>query len=345
MTREEIFALPKSELHVHLDGSLRLSTILELAEEQGKLAMLPAQTEAELWEILKQVDDSPTLEAYLTWFSYTIPLLQSHDSIKRVAFELAEDNALENVKYLEVRYAPILSTDEGLSMEQVMDAIFEGFKEAEAKYDIICRFIVCGLRDRFESASLQQSEIAVAYKNKGVVAFDLAGGEAGRPPKHHLSAFYHAINNLMCITIHAGEAWGPDSIQQALTHCRAHRIGHGTSLYKDPKLMEFFRDHQIPLEVCPTSNVQTHVVDGFAEHPLKIYADARIPVTINTDNRLFSRTTVTEELWRVHTLCGITDFQLRHMIYSGFRHAFLPWDEKQTLIKRVKPIIFASGEE
>jgi adenosine deaminase len=346
LTREALRHWPKAELHCHLDGSLRLETVLELAEEQDKVPLLPAETLDGLREILCEVDNSETLEAYLAWFRYTLPLLQDEASLRRAARELAEDNVAENVRYLEVRFAPILHTEEDLSLEDVTDAVLEGLAEAEGDFDITTSLIVCGLRDRYESASLQQAELAARYRDRGVVAFDIAGGEAGNPPKHHRAACYHARNHLLDLTIHAGESWGPDSIHQALFYCGAQRVGHGTSLYKDPDLMQYVADHQIALEICPTSNVQTHVVPSLEAHPLTRYVEADVPVTVNTDNRLFSRTSVTEELWRVHQHCDLGRADLREIVLNGFRHAFLPWDRKQALLHDVLDDfpVAASGE-
>lgn len=335
-SRQTIFDFPKAELHCHLDGSLRLNTMLDLAHKQGKTALLPATSEEALFDVLKEIDNSPTLEAYLSWFGYTIPLMQDMDSLRRVAYELAEDNARENVRYLEVRYAPVAHRDEGLTLEHINDAVLDGLKQAEKDFGIRTGLIICGLRDRYESASLRQAELAVAYKHKGVIACDLAGGEAGNPADDHRYAFDFAAKHLLNITIHAGEAWGPESIRQALRKCHAHRIGHGTTLIQDKELLEYFVDHQIPLEICPTSNVQTHVVKSYEAHPLMQYVEAGIPVTINTDNRLFSRTTVTDELWRVHELCGASETQIKQMILNGFVHAFLPYDEKQSIVAEVK---------
>ena len=335
LTRDAILAWPKAELHCHLDGSLRLDTMLALARDQGKTNVLPADSVAGLEDILKEVDHSETLEAYLAWFRYTLPLMQTKEALRRIAYELAEDNARENVRYLEVRYGPILHTEEGLTLEQVNDAVLDGLRQAERDFGIRTALIICGLRDRFESASLRQAELAVAYRKRGVVAFDLAGGEAGNPPKHHLHAFYYARNHLLNLTVHAGESYGPESIHQAVFYCNAHRIGHGITLERDPDLMQYFIDHQLPLEICPTSNVQTHVVSSYEAHPLKKYVEACIPVTINTDNRLFSRTTVTDELWRTHRRCGIEAAQLREIALNGFRHAFLPWEEKQEMLRTV----------
>lgn len=333
LTWKQLHSWPKAELHCHLDGSLRLETMLEIARSEAKLDVLPSDSVEGLEEALMGIDASETLEAYLSWFRYTIPLMQTKSALSRIAYELAEDNARENVRYLEVRYGPILHTQEGLSLEEVNDAVLEGLRRAEADFKIRTAVIICGLRDRFESASLRQAELAAAYRNRGVVAFDLAGGEAGHPPKHHLHAFYYARSNLLNLTIHAGESWGPDSIHQAIFFCGAHRIGHGTTLYQDANLMQYFVDHQIPLEICPTSNLQTHVVDGIETHPLRRYVETGIPVTINTDNRLFSRTTMTNELHLVHTKGHIAAPQMREITLNGFRYSFLRWDEKQDLLR------------
>ncbi len=333
---ETLLAWPKAELHCHLDGSLRLETLIDLAVSQGKSSLLPTTDREALEEFLREVDESESLEAYLSWFSYTIAVLQTRTALRRAALELAIDAHDENVRYLEVRYSPVLHTTEGLTLENINDAVLEGLREAERSCGIRTGLIVCGLRDRLESASLRLAELAVAYKMKGVVGFDLAGGEAGNPPKHHLAAFYHARNNLLNLTVHAGESWGPDSIEQALFRCGAHRIGHGTSLYRSPELLRYFVDHQIPLEICPTSNVQTHVVPSLEEHPLTRYVRAGVPVTVSTDNRLFSRTSVTEELLRVHQHCGLTERELKGVVLNSFRHAFLPFEERTALVKEVE---------
>jgi adenosine deaminase len=243
------------------------------------------------------------------------------------------------VRYIEVRYGPVLHTEEGLTLDEVNDAVIGGLRDAERDFGIMGGVIVCGLRDRYESASLAQAELAARYRGRGVVGFDLAGGEAGNPPKQHLSAFYVARNELIGITVHAGESFGPESIRQAIFRCGANRIGHGVTLRRDPDLMRYVVDHQIPLEMCPTSNVQTHVVTGYETHPIREYASAGVAVTVNTDNRLFSHTTMTDELWLVHSQCGVPADQLREIALNGFRHAFLPWREKQALLAEVEPVI------
>jgi len=336
LTFDDILGWPKAELHCHLDGSVRPQTLLDLAAEQGRHSFLPSDSAEGLEKALLQIDDSTTVEAYLSWFEYTIGVLQSPPALRRAAYELAIDADQENVKYLEIRYSPVLHTADGLTLEQVSDAVLSGLESAERDTGIRTAVIICGLRDRLESTSLRLAELAVDYFGRGVVGFDLAGGEAGNPPKHHLAAFYFAKNHLMNLTVHAGESWGPDSISQALFRCGAHRIGHGTTLSEDPNLMRYFVDHQIPLEICPTSNVQTNVVEGFEQHPLVTYVEAGVPVTISTDNRLFSRTSVTEELWRVHTLCGVGEEDLRQIALNSFVHSFLPWEEKWALVDNFK---------
>ncbi len=345
LTRDDIASWPKAELHCHLDGSMRLETMLDLARQEGKRDVLPADSVEGLREELREVERSDTLEAYLAWFQYTIPLLQTTDALRRAAYELAEDNAAENVRYLEVRYSPILHVEDGLSLEEANDAVLDGLTQAERDFDITTSLIVCGLRDRFESASMRLAELAVEYKHEGIVAFDLAGGEAGNPPKGHLHAFYHARNNLLNLTIHAGEAWGPDSIRQALFYCGAHRIGHGISLRKDPELMRYFANHRIPLEICPSSNVHTQAVPSLEAHPIETYVKSNIPVTVNTDNRLFSRTSVTEELWRVYQHCNLGPSHMREIALNGFRYAFLPYDQKQSLLRSMTDTFPMSSTE
>lgn len=339
LSRDTIHAWPKAELHCHLDGSLRLSTMIELAEAQGKTDLLPAGDEAGLAEELKKIDGSPTLEEYLKWFGYSIPLMQTREALHRIAYELAEDMAKDNVRYLEVRYGPVLHTDEGLTMWQVNDAVLAGLRDAEKDHGIRTGVIVCGLRDRRESASLAQAELAASYRGRGVIGFDLAGGERGNPAEMHGAAFYLARKELLNITVHAGESYGPASIRQALFKCGAHRIGHGVTLGQDPELLRYVVDRQIPLEVCPTSNVQTHVVASYEAHPVAEYVRAGVPVTINTDNTLFSHTTTTDELWLAHERCGISAENLREVVLNGFRHAFLPHRDKQALLDEVEPLV------
>lgn len=339
LSLQEIQAWPKAELHTHLDGAMRLETMLTMASEQDKMELLPAQTIDSLRVELAKVDDSKDLHEYLAWFKYTIGLMQSESSLERVAFEMAEDFARENVKYVEVRFGPVLHTQEGLSLENVMDAVIRGLEKARESYGIISRIIVCALRDRFVDASVEQARLAVNYADRGVVAFDLAGAEAGNPAKQHLDAFYYTRNHLLGLTVHAGESWGPESIRQALFFCGAHRLGHGITLVDDADLMDFVINHQIPLEICPTSNVQTNVVPSYEEHPIKRLLEEGVAVTVNTDSLLFSHTSTSGELYLAHTRCGLSPGQIREVVINGFKHAFLPYELRQELVAKAEAAI------
>jgi len=339
LSRDTILAWPKADLHCHLDGSLRLETLIDLARKANLLHELPSDDPAELTRILEKIDHSSSLADFLVWFKYTIMVMQDRDALHRIAYELVEDCAKENVKYVEVRYAPIEHKRGGLTAAEANDAVLAGLRDAEQATGTIARVIICGLRDRFESESFGLAELAVKNKRNGVVAFDLAGGEAGNPAKLHVHAFGYARDKNLNITCHAGEAWGPESIQQALHDCGAHRIGHGVTLKDDPDLMQYVIDHRIPLELCPTSNVQCHVVPSLAEHPIKYYVDQQVRVTVNTDNRLFSRTSSTDELWRCHQHLGFDEKTLKWIVLNGFKSAFLPYEERQALMSKVLPVL------
>ena len=334
-TRDDIFKLPKTDLHLHLDGSLRIPTIIELAKENK--VELPSYEEEGLREHLVVPRDCPSLEVYLKPFETTLSVLQDKDSLTRVAFELAEDCAKENVKLLEVRYSPILHQQKHLKMTQIVDAVLKGLKMAEKKYDIRTGVIICGMRHIEPSVSLRLAELAVAYKYQGVCGFDLAGAEANYPAKDHKDAFYLIQNNNVNCTIHAGEAFGPESIAQALHYCSAHRIGHGTHLKRDGDLLNYVNDHRIPLEICLTSNVQTKACPDISVHPFRFYYDFGIRVTINTDNRLMSNTRVTDELWLAAETFDLSFMDVKNIIINGFKSSFLHYRDKVQLLQDVLP--------
>ncbi len=330
LTREYIHSLPKAELHCHLDGSLRLSTMIELAAERK--VELPSTDEDELFRLLRLGQNFENLNDYLTVFRHTLSVMQDEEALERTAFEMAEDCAQENVRWLEVRYSPILHTDQGLSVTQVMDAVLKGLRRAEKKYDIRCGVIVCGIRNINPATSLRLAELAVAYKISGVVGFDLAGAEANFPAKDHREAFYLIRNNNINCTVHAGEAYGPESIHQALHYLNAHRIGHSTRLKEDGDLLNYMNDQRIPIEACPTSNVQTGVTQSIDAHPIKFYLDYGLRVTVNTDNRLISDVTLSEELYRVATTFHLNEREVAKIITNGFKSAFLPYREKRSML-------------
>jgi adenosine deaminase len=333
LDRDLLHRLPKAELHVHLDGSLRPSTMLDLASRQGKA--MPAD-EAEELKAYMHVTDARNLVDYLSRFEVTLSVMQSADALERIAYELAEDLSRDNVWYAEIRYSPLLHTREGLPLTETVDAPLRGLRRAQEDFGIGTCLIICGIRNMEPATSRDLADLTVAYKHRGVVAFDLAGAEYNYPAKKHKDAFFTVINKNMAATIHAGEAYGPESIHQALHYCKANRIGHGTRLYEDPELMKYVRDFRIPMEICLTSNVQTRAVASYREHPLRLYFDEGLVVSLNTDNRLMSDTTVTEEYWLAHQHLEFTWPELVDVALMSFDSAFLPWDEKQAIVRRAK---------
>lgn len=333
LTREFIKSLPKAELHCHLDGSMRVETIVEMATEQG--VKLPKENMDELRAILEVGDKCQSLEEYLLPFSVTLSVLQTKDSLFRATYELAQDAAEENVRYLEIRFSPILHQEKGLKLTDIIDSVLRGKEKAEKDFNIKIGIIICGIRHISPDKSLLLAETTVAYKNRGVVGFDLAGAEMNFPAKDHKEAFDLIINNNINTTVHAGEAYGPESIHQAIHFIGANRIGHGTRLREDGDLLNYVNDHRIPLEMCLTSNVQTKAVENFDKHPMKFYFDFGLRVTINTDNRLISKTTLTDEYMIAVEKFGVTSEELKYLILNGFKSAFLPLNQKVDLIKSI----------
>lgn len=327
-----LHALPKAELHVHLDGSIRPATMIEIAAEEG--VELPS-TDPEELEALMRADDSRDLDDYLTKFETTLSVMQSPGALERIAYELAEDHARENVRYVEVRFSPWLNTRGGLSMGDVLKAVYRGLARAEVDHQIRTGIIVCALRHLDPDISVELAELAVSHRRHGVVAVDLAAGEKGNPASLHAEAFRIAADHDMSRTVHAGEGFGPVSIRQGLLDCDAHRIGHGTRLMEDPSLEAYVRDHRIPLEICLTSNVQTRVAPTFQAHPARRYFDQDIVLTLCTDNRLVSGTTVTREYALAHLHLGFTLDELKRVARMGFEASFLPWPEKTATLARV----------
>jgi adenosine deaminase len=330
----EVFqSLPKTDLHVHLDGSLRLETILELAKEHA--IELPSTTREGLSAAIGCGKNFGSLVEYLRGFEITLKVLQTEAALERIAFELAEDAHRENVRYMELRYAPMLHTRGGLKLTKVVEAVLDGLRRARETYGIKANVILCGIRNISPESSYEMAELAVAYKGRGVVGFDLAGAEYDHPAKHHRKAFQLVRDNNINCTIHAGEAYGPESVAQAIHVCGAHRIGHGCRLRENGDLLHYVNDHRIPLEICPSSNVQTGAVRDLASHPLKLYFDLGLRVTVNTDNRLITDTTVSNELWLCHTQMGISFRDIKSLILAGFKSSFRPFHEKQAALRRV----------
>ncbi len=326
--------LPKTELHCHLDGSLRLDTVIELARAQG--VALPTFDRAALRGLVVAGDEVTSLDDYLRAFDITLSVLQREDALERAAYELAEDAHREAVRYLEVRYSPLLHLRAGLRPTQVIEAVLRGLHAAQRDLGIRTGLILCAIRTLGPEAAVQIAELCVAYKNRGVVAFDLAGSEIDYPAKRYRDAFQLVIGNNVNCTAHAGESFGPASIHQAIHACGARRIGHGTRLAEDGDLLNFVNDHRVPLEVCVTSNLQTRAAASWATHPVDFYVDYGLCVTINTDNRLMSDTTVSKELWGCHLAFGWTRDDIERVVLGGFEAAFLPWREKQELVADIR---------
>ena len=330
LTRELVHKLPKTDLHVHLDGSVRIPSILKMAAQQN--IKLPATDEEALAKLIVCGEHTDSLEDYLRGFHIVNMVLQTKEGLRQAAYELAEDAARENVRYMEVRYSPILHTEGGLQLTEISQAVIDGLKDAERDFPIKTGVIICGIRNMDPSTSLQLAELAVAFKNKGVIGFDLAGGEYKNPAIVHKDAFDLARENNLNITIHAGEASGAESISQALHLCGAHRIGHGTRLREDEDLLHYVNDHRIPLEVCIKSNFHTKAVPDNRSHPAGHYIDCGLRVTLNTDNRTISDTTVTDEYMLAIQLLNLDYATLKQVILNGFKSAFLPYQERVRLI-------------
>ena len=325
--------LPKAELHCHLDGSLRPDTMLELAAERG--VTMPAPDADSLREYMT-VSDAQNLEEYLERFAVTLSVLQSEAALERVAYELAEDAANDGVRYLEVRYAPVLNVREGLSLEQAVEAPLRGLARAEQELGVIGRVIVTAIRNMSPGVSQELAELAVAYRHRGVVGFDLAGGELGHPARAHARAFEYARSHDLACTCHAGEGDGPDSVRQAVHVCGADRLGHATRLIEDSSLTDYCNDRRITLEICLTSNVQTRVAPSYEQHPFREYFDRGLNVVLNTDNRLMSGVTLTDEYVHASRSLGFSFDELAQVALNGFESSFLPYEERMRLVSRVQ---------
>lgn len=325
--------LPKAELHCHLDGSLRPETLLELAREYDQ--PVPRDDADALREYMR-VDDARSLEDYLARFDVTLGVMQTAAALERIAYELSIDAARDGVRYLEVRYAPVLNTRHGLSLGEAIEAPLRGLERAERDRGALARVIVCGLRHMAPDVSLELARLAVGYRDRGVVGFDLAGGELGHPASAHAAAFAYAREHDLACTCHAGEGADASYVRDAVHVCGANRIGHATRLYEDDSLTQYVNDRRIALEICLTSNVQTHAVESYHAHPLRQYFDRGLNVVLNTDNRLMSGTTLTDEYLHAATALGFTFDELAEIALNGFASAFLHWEERQRLIARAR---------
>ena len=347
LTRDDVLRAPKVLLHDHLDGGLRPATVLELAREVGhELPTDPDGDAAALGRWFAEAADSGSLERYLETFTHTVAVMQTADALTRVARECVEDLVADGVVYAEVRYAPEQHLEQGLSLDEVVEAVQRGFDEGVAAADgrIVVRQLLTAMRHA--ARSMEIAELAVQWRDRGVAGFDIAGAEAGYPPTRHLDAFEYLQRENFHFTIHAGEAFGTPSIWEALQWCGADRLGHGVRIVDDitvaedgsvelGRLAAYVRDKRIPLELCPASNVQTGAATSVAEHPIGLLTDLRFRVTVNTDNRLMSGTSMTEEMWSLVEAFGYGAAELRWFTINAMKSAFLPFDERLALIDEV----------
>lgn len=345
---DTIRAAPKVLLHDHLDGGLRPATVLELAEQSG-YRELPAEDPEELAQWFRTAAHSGSLERYLEPFAHTVAIMQTPQALHRVAYEAVQDLAADSVVYAEVRFAPELHLEGGLSLEQVVEAVLAGFADgqqdaAAAGTPIVVRTLVTAMRHA--ARSLDIAELAIDYRDRGVCGFDIAGAEAGYPPTRHLDAFEHMREYNGHFTIHAGEAFGLPSIHEALAFCGADRLGHGVRIVDDigvgpdgaprlGRLAALVRDNRVPLELCPSSNVQTGAVPSIAAHPFDLLARLRFRVTVNTDNRLMSDTTMSQEMARLVETFGYGWSDLQRFTINAMKSAFYSFDERLALIDEV----------
>ena len=349
LPRELCVRTPKAVLHDHLDGGLRPATVVELAGEYG-YCDLPSTNVDELAAWLHRGAKRNDLVLYLETFAHTVGVMQHRDAIERVAFECAEDLAADGVVYAEVRMAPELCTEEGLTLDEVMQAILDGFARGSAGTDLTIYAIATAMRTA--ARSLEIAELAVRFRDDGVVGFDIAGAEAGYPPTRHLDAFQYVMRENFHSTIHAGEAFGLPSIWEAVQWCGAERLGHGVRIVDDitgeagseqlGRLASFIRDARIPLELCPTSNVNTGVCASIADHPIGMLRRLRFRVTVNTDNRLMSDTSMSKEFEQLSDALGwgLDDFEW--IAINTVKSAFSPFPERLHIINSIIKPGFAS---
>ena len=337
-----LHALPKTDLHVHLDGSLRPSTVRDLAAGRA-VAGHVFHSDDDVRAVCQASDEVQSLADYLGVFDVIVELMQNAEALTRIAFELAEDAHQENVRYMEVRYSPLLHTKKGLGYDEIVTAVQAGLDRARRRYGILSGQIICGMRHIAAASSYELAELAVRWKGRGVVGFDLAGAEKDYPAKDHLEAFYLVRNNNVSVTVHAGEAFGAPSIHQAVHYCGAHRIGHGTHLPEDPELFAWVNDHRITVEACLASNLQTRAIPDLPSHPVGRFVEEGLRVSLNTDNRLVSGTTVTNEYRLAVEHIGLTEDEILGTVLNGFKSAFLPLAEKVRLIDQVLAEFAALG--
>ena len=339
-------SLPKVLLHEHLDGVLRPRTLIELARQSG-YTHLPTEDPDQLAAWFFRGANQGSLPKYLEGFAHTIAVMQTPEALERVAYEQVEDLKNDEVAYFETRFAPVFHTAAGLTHEQIVTAVLKGLERGKKDFGVPSGLIICAMRNM--NVSLEMAELAVDFRQRGVVGFDLAGEEGGYPPKKHIDAFHYIQRQNFNITVHAGEGFGKESIWQAIQYCGAHRIGHGTRLVDDialaggkavklGDLAQYVLDKRIPLEICLISNVHTGAAASLAEHPFKIFFREKFRVTLNTDNRLMSDTNMVKEFQAAADTFGLGLDDFEKITINAMKSAFIPYSERcQIIYETIKP--------
>jgi adenosine deaminase len=342
LTKNFLRTVPKVLLHDHLDGGLRPQTVIELARDQ-KYTKLPTTDAGELAVWFQRGAQRGSLPLFLEGFEHTCGVMQTEEALERVAYETLEDMKKDGVVYLETRFAPIFHKQKGLHTETVVKAVLRGLERGKKDFGVQYGLLICAMRNMDPKISMEIAELAVDFRNQGVVGFDLAGEEGGYPPKKHVDAFQYIQRENFNITVHAGEAFGKESIWQAIQWCGAHRIGHATRLIEDMKvkdgqvlsmgtLAQFVLDKRIPLEICLTSNVHTGAVKSIDEHPFGILYRYKFRVTLNTDDRLMSGITLTDEFYTAAEHFGLKLEELEKLTINAMKSAFLPYKQRIAMI-------------
>jgi len=355
LTKNFLRTVPKVLLHDHLDGGLRPQTVIELARDQ-KYTKLPTSDAGELAVWFQRGAQRGSLPLFLEGFEHTCGVMQTEEALERVAYETLEDMKKDGVVYLETRFAPIFHKQKGLHTETVVKAVLRGLEKGKKDFGVQYGLLICAMRNMDPKISMEIAELAVDFRNQGVVGFDLAGEEGGYPPKKHVDAFHYIQRENFNITVHAGEAFGKESIWQAIQWCGAHRIGHATRLIEDMKvkagqvlsmgtLAQFVLDKRIPLEICLTSNVHTGAVKSIDEHPFGIFYRYKFRVTLNTDDRLMSGITLTDEYYTAAEHFGLKLEELEKLTINAMKSAFLPYKQRIAVIYDVLKPGFAKAKK
>jgi adenosine deaminase len=355
LKKEFLQTLPKVLLHDHLDGGVRPKTVIDLAKDMG-YRKLPTTDAGELAEWFHRGATRGSLPLFLEGFQHTCGVMQTEEALERVAYEMMEDMKKDGVVYVETRFAPVFHTQKGLHCETVVRSVLRGLDRGKKDFGVEYGLILCAMRNMKPGLSQEIAELAVDFRNQGVVGFDLAGEEGGYPPKKHVDAFHYIQRENFNITIHAGEAFGKESIWQAIQWCGAHRIGHATRLIEDMKfkdgqvmsmgtLAQYVLDKRIPLEMCLTSNVHTGAVHKLEDHPFGVYYRYKFRVTLNTDDRLMSNITLTDEYATAVDVFGVTLDDLEKLTINAMKSAFIPYKQRIGIIYKVLKPGFAGAKE